>query len=127
MPQILRYFDYLSSPMNNTPLEEKIENMCSIELYSEFIEESRIAISWTGKNELRHSILNFISEKERVSRIELEEYLLSLPEEKGKKPDFKWIKRNKHLVKRNIDENGPNFYTLTQLGKRILKLTRINE
>jgi hypothetical protein len=66
-------------------------------------------------------------EKEKVTRIELDEFLLSLPEEKGKKADFRWIKRNKHLIKRHIEENGPNFYTLTSLGKRILRLSRINE
>ena len=59
--------------------------------------------------------------------VELDEFLLSLPEEKGKKADFRWIKRNKHLIKRHIEENGPNFYTLTSLGKRILRLSRINE
>jgi len=95
--------------------------------YSGFLNESRIAIAWTGKNETRDSILSFIGEKEKVTRIELDEFLLSLPEEKGKKADFRWIKRNKHLIKRHIEENGPNFYTLTSLGKRILRLSRINE
>lgn len=99
--------------------------MLHISNYSDFINESRIPIAWTGKNETRDSILSFIGGKERVTRTELDEFLASLPEEKGRKADYKWIKRNKHLIKRNIEENGPNFYSLTQMGKRILRLTHI--
>ena len=101
--------------------------MSKILSYRDFINESRIAIAWTGKNETRDSILSFLGGKDRVTRMELDEFLLSLPEEKGKRADFKWIKRNKHLVKRHIDENGPNYYTLTSLAKRIMRLSRVND
>lgn len=99
--------------------------MLHILKYSSFINESRIPIAWTGKNETRDSILSFIGDKGKVTRMELDEFLSSLPEDKGKKADYKWIKRNKHLIKRNMEENGPNYYTLTQMGKRILRLTHI--
>jgi hypothetical protein len=107
--------------------EKKSQIMSKILSYRDFINESRIAIAWTGKNETRDSILSFIGGKDRVTRMELDEFLLSLPEEKGKRADFKWIKRNKHLVKRHIDENGPNYYTLTSLAKRIMRLSRVND
>ncbi len=39
--------------------------MSHILSYSDFLNESRIAIAWTGKNETRDSILSFIGGRKR--------------------------------------------------------------
>lgn len=102
--------------------------MINLLLFNDFVNESRIAISWAKPSAITTKILSFISEKEKVTKKELTEFLCSIPEDaSGKKPDISWVRKNKRYVKYKIQEEEANFYCLTTLGKRVLKSFRINE
>ena len=96
--------------------------------FEDFINESRIAISWAKPSVTTTKILSFIDEKEKVTKKELMEFLGTIPEDaSGKKPDISWVRKNKRYVKYKIQEEEANFYCLTTLGKRVLKSFKMNE
>lgn len=96
--------------------------------YSEFLNESRIPVAWANPSKVTISILDFIGEKEKVTKKELVEFLSEIPEDaSGRKPNISWANRNKKYVKYKIEEEGTNYYHLTSLGKRVLKSSKINE
>jgi hypothetical protein len=96
--------------------------------YNEFLNESRIAISWAKPSTTTTKILSFIDEKEKVTKKELVEFLSSIPEDaSGKKSDISWARKNKRYVKYKIQEEEANHYCLTTLGKRVLKSFKMNE
>lgn len=96
--------------------------------YGEFLNESRIAVSWAKPSPTTTKILSFIDEKEKVTKRELVEFLSSIPEDaSGKKPDISWARKNKRYVKYKVQEEEANYYCLTTLGKRVLKSFKMNE
>lgn len=102
--------------------------MINLISFSDFINESRIAISWAKPSSTTTKILSFIEEKGKVTKKELSEFLDCVPEDaSGKKPDSSWARKNKRYVKYKIEEEAPNFYCLTPLGKRVLKSFKVNE
>lgn len=107
-------------------LEEiMINNILS---YKEFLSESRIPIAWAKPSPVTIKVLSFISEKEKVTKRELLEFLESIPEDSsGKKPSMNWVRGQKKYIKYKIEEEEANYFSLTSLGKRILKSYRVNE
>jgi DNA-binding PadR family transcriptional regulator len=102
--------------------------MTNILKFDEFINESRIPIAWAKPSQLTTKILSFIDEKQKVSKKELIEFLESVPEDaSGKKPNISWVRNHKKYVKYKIQEEDANYYSLTPLGKRVLKSSKINE
>lgn len=96
--------------------------------YGEFIMESRIAIAWAKPSVTTTKVLSFISEREKVTKKELLEFLDSIPEDaSGKKPSMSWIRNQKKYIKYRIQEEDSNYFELTTLGKRVLKSSGINE
>lgn len=96
--------------------------------YIEFINENRIAIAWAKPSSNALHVLEFVSEKGKVTKKELSEFLDSIPEDaSGKKPSMSWVRSNKKYFKYKIEEEAANHYTLTALGKRVLKSSKINE
>lgn len=102
--------------------------MTNILKYQDFLNESRIPVAWAKPSELTTKILSFISEKEKVTKKEMMEFFESIPEDaSGKKPNISWMRNHKKYVKYKIQEEEANYYSLTPLGKRVLKSFRINE
>jgi hypothetical protein len=65
---------------------------------------------------------------EKVTKKELLEFLDSIPEDaSGKKPSMSWVRNQKKYIKYKVQEDEANYFTLTPLGKRVLKSSRINE
>jgi hypothetical protein len=96
--------------------------------YNEFILESRIPIAWAKPSQLTTKVLSFVAEKEKVTKKELLEFLDSIPEDaSGKKPSMSWVRNQKKYIKYKVQEDEANYFTLTPLGKRVLKSSRINE
>jgi len=96
--------------------------------YSEFINESRIPVAWAKPSQLNTKILSFIEEKQKVTKKELVEFLDSIEEsEFGKKPNISWVRSNRKYIKYKVQEEEANYFSLTPLGKRVLKSSRINE
>lgn len=96
--------------------------------YSEFINENRIAVAWAKPSPNSLKVLEFVNEKGKVTKKELIEFLDSIPEDSsGKKPSMSWVKSNKKYFKYKIEEDEANYYTLTSLGKRVLKSSKLNE
>ncbi len=96
--------------------------------YDQFILESRIPIAWAKPSELTTKVLSFVSEKEKVTKKELMEFLDSIPEDaSGRKPTMSWVRNQKKYIKYKVQEEEANYFTLTPLGKRVLKSSRINE
>lgn len=95
--------------------------------YEEFINESRIPIAWAKPSATTIKVLSFISEKEKVTKKELMEFLDSVPEDaSGRKPSMNWVRGQKKYIKYKIEEEEANYFSLTPLGKRILKSARVN-
>lgn len=96
--------------------------------FDDFINESRIAIAWAKPSQMTAKVLSFISEKEKVTKKDLCEFLDGIPEdESGKKPTMRWVRNQKKYIKYKVQEEEANYFTLTPLGKRVLKSFRINE
>jgi hypothetical protein len=96
--------------------------------YSEFINESRIPIAWAKPSRSSITVLQFISEKERVTKKELIEFLGGMEEDAtGRKPSMKWVKGQKKYIKYKIQEDEANYFTLTSLGKRLLRSSVLQE
>lgn len=100
----------------------------SILTYNEFINESRIPIAWAKPSKASINVLQFIDEKERVTKKELVEFLESMEEDSsGKKPSMKWVRGQKKYIKYKIQEEEANYFTLTPLGKRVLRSSILQE
>lgn len=96
--------------------------------FEDFLNESRIPIAWAKPSQMASRVLSFISEKEKVTKKELCEFLDSIPEdESGKKPTMKWVRNQKKYIKYKVQEDEANYFQLTPLGRRVLKSFRINE
>jgi hypothetical protein len=96
--------------------------------YDQFILESRIPIAWAKPSQTTAKVLSFISEKERVTKKELIEFLDSIPEDSsGKKPNMSWVRNQKKYIKYKVQEEEANYFSLTPLGRRVLKSFKINE
>ena len=96
--------------------------------FEDFVNESRIPIAWAKPSEMTAKVLSFISEKEKVTKRDLIEFLDSIPEdESGKKPSMRWVRNQKKYIKYKIQEEDANYFELTTLGKRVLKSFKINE
>lgn len=96
--------------------------------YKEFINESRIPIAWAKPSELTTKVLSFISEKEKVTKKELMEFLEGIPEDaSGKKPSMRWVRNQKKYIKYKVQEEEANYFCLTPLGKRVLRSSSMNE
>lgn len=96
--------------------------------FQDFVNESRIPIAWAKPSEMTAKVLSFISEKEKVTKRDLAEFLDSIPEdESGKKPSMRWVRNQKKYIKYKIQEEDANYFELTPLGKRVLKSFKINE
>lgn len=96
--------------------------------YEEFINESRIPIAWAKPSATTIKVLSFISEKEKVTKRDLMEFLDSIPEDaSGRKPSMNWVRGQKKYIKYKVQEEEANYFSLTPLGKRILKAARVNE
>jgi len=78
------------------------------------------AVTMNYEAPVRNKILSFIGEKGEVSKSEMEEYLKSLKEETGKRPNSGYLKDNRHLIKKVENESGV-FYKLTDRGKTVLE------
>ncbi len=107
-------------------LEEiMINNILS---YEEFINESRIPIAWAKPSNTAIKVLSFIGEKEKVTKRELTEFLDTIPEDaSGKKPSMNWVRGQKKYIKYKVQEEEANYFSLTPLGKRVLKVSSVNE
>jgi hypothetical protein len=90
--------------------------------YTDTHPEKRIALV----TPVRQKVLAFVSEKEKVSRQELKEYLKQFNEDNGRNTTIRWFKRNAHLFS-VTNENGTKFFSLSKMGKRILSKTLVNE
>lgn len=96
--------------------------------YNDFINESRIPIAWAKPSRSALTVLQFISEKEKVTKKELMEFLDSMEEDdSGKKPSMKWVKGQKKYIKYKIQEDEANYFTLTPLGRRLLRSSTLHE
>ena len=96
--------------------------------YNEFINESRIAIAWAKPSRSTISVLQFISEKEKVTKKELMEFLGGMEEDSsGKKPSMRWVSNQKKYIKYKVQEEDANYYHLTPLGNRVLKASILEE
>jgi hypothetical protein len=96
--------------------------------YNEFIAESRIPIAWAKPSQVTTKVLSFIAEKEKVTKKELMEFLDSIPEDaSGKKPTMSWVRNQKKYIKYKVQEEEANYFSLTPLGRRVLKSFKINE
>lgn len=96
--------------------------------YKEFINESRIPIAWAKPSATTIKVLSFIGEKEKVTKRELTEFIDSIPEDaSGKKPSVNWVRGQKKYIKYKVQEEEANYFSLTTLGKRILKASSVNE
>jgi hypothetical protein len=94
--------------------------------YKEFINESRIPIAWAKPSTTTINVLSFIEEKEKVTKRELIEFLDSIPEDaSGKKPTMNWVRGQKKYIKYKVQEEEANYFSLTPLGKRILKFSKV--
>lgn len=101
--------------------------MDNLKKYSEFINESLTPVMFMSvKNELKNSVVKFLYEKTKATKQEIMEFAATLGES-GTVVDKRWIARNKPLIKYVISEDGPNYYTLTKLGKRFAKNLNLNE
>jgi hypothetical protein len=67
------------------------------------------------------------NEKEKVTKRELTEFLDSVPEDaSGKKPSMNWVRGQKKYIKYKVQEEEANYFSLTPLGKRVLKVSTVN-
>jgi hypothetical protein len=106
------------------PEETMINNILS---YEEFVNESRIPIAWAKPSNTAIKVLSFIGEKEKVTKRELTEFLDSVPEDaSGKKPSMNWVRGQKKYIKYKVQEEEANYFSLTPLGKRVLKVSTVN-
>ena len=93
--------------------------------YSGDLNEGRIPIAWARPSEKTIKILSFISEKEKITKRELREFLDSVPEDaSGKKPTMSWVRSQKKYIKYKIEEESANYFCLTPLGKRVLRSSK---
>jgi len=96
--------------------------------YEEFINESRIPIAWAKPSPTTIKVLSFINEKMKVTKKELIEFLDSIPEDaSGRRPTMNWVRGQKKYIKYKVEEEEANYFSLTPLGKRILKASQVNE
>ena len=96
--------------------------------FEAFVNESRIPIAWAKPSQMTGKVLAFISEKEKVTKKELMEFLESIPEDdSGKKPSMRWVRNQKKYIKYKVQEEEANYFSLTPLGKRVLKSFKVNE
>jgi hypothetical protein len=96
--------------------------------YKEFVNESRIPIAWAKPSTTAIKVLSFIGEKEKVTKKELMEFLDSIPEDaSGKKPTMSWVRGQKKYIKYKVQEDEANHFTLTPLGKRLLRVSNLSE
>jgi hypothetical protein len=96
--------------------------------YNEFITESRIPIAWAKPSQVTTKVLSFIAEKEKVTKKELMEFLDSIPEDdSGRKPTMSWVRNQKKYIQYKVQEDSANYFSLTTLGRRVLKSFKINE
>jgi hypothetical protein len=96
--------------------------------YNEFITESRIPIAWAKPSQVTTKVLSFIAEKEKVTKKELMEFLDSIPEDdSGRKPTMAWVRNQKKYIQYKVQEDSANYFSLTVLGRRVLKSFKINE
>jgi len=101
--------------------------MINLRTYNNFIKESLTPVLFlSSRNKHRNEIVKFVWEKERVTKKELADFAQTL-EEGGTNIDNKWISRNKQLIKLVVNEDGPNHYVLTKLGRRFAKSLFLNE
>ena len=101
--------------------------MSNLKKYKEFVAEALAPVMFMSiNNQVKNSIIRFLAEKEKATRNEIVEFATTLGES-GASVDKRWIARNKQLIKYVISEDGPNYYTLTKLGKRFAKEITLNE
>jgi hypothetical protein len=101
-------------------------NIIDYKKYVETLNEGRIPIAWARPSEKTIKVLSFISEKEKVTKKELKEFLDSVPEDSsGRKPTMSWVRGQKKYIKYKIEEESANYFCLTPLGKRILRSSRV--
>lgn len=101
-------------------------NIIEYNKYTQDLNENRIPIAWARPSEKTIKVLSFISEKEKVTKKELKEFLDSIPEDSsGKKPTMSWVRGQKKYIKYKIEEEEANYFCLTPLGKRILKSSMV--
>jgi hypothetical protein len=102
--------------------------MNNIVKYDDFLFESRVPIAWAKPTEKLINLLSFIDENKKVTKRELREYIESIPEDaSGKKPTMKWARSQKRYIRYKVQEEEANYFSLTPLGRRLLKQGRINE
>lgn len=73
---------------------------------------------------IRTKVLEFIDSKGSVSREELDEFMNNIKEEKGKKPNWGWVRKNSSLIDKSVNEETGISYSLTKRGKRVLEAYR---
>ena len=96
--------------------------------FTDFINESRIPIAWANPSQMTAKVLSFVAEKEKVTKKELCEFLDGIPEdESGKKPTMRWVRNQKKYIKYKVQEEEANYFSLTTLGKRVLRSFNVNE
>lgn len=101
--------------------------MNNLKKFDEFINESLTPVLFiSSKNKNRNEIVKFVWEKQKVTKKELVEFAQTLGEGEVT-VDNKWISRNKQLIKCIVNEDGPNHFVLTKLGKRFAKSLFLNE
>jgi hypothetical protein len=101
--------------------------MNNLKNFEEFINESLTPVLFiSSKNKNRNEIVKFVWEKQKVTKKELIEFAQTLGEGEVT-VDNKWISRNKQLIKCIVNEDGPNHFVLTKLGKRFAKSLFLNE
>lgn len=95
--------------------------------YTEFVNEALTPVMYmSANNQIKNSIVKFLHEKGSCTRKEILEFAATLGES-GASVDRRWITRNKQLIKCLVNEEGPNLYTLTKLGRRFAKSLILNE
>lgn len=101
--------------------------MNNLKKFDEFVNESLTPVLFiSSKNKNRNEIVKFVWEKQKVTKKELVEFAQTLGEGEVT-VDNKWISRNKQLIKCIVNEDGPNYFVLTKLGKRFAKSLFLNE
>lgn len=68
---------------------------------------------------VRDKMIQWIGER-RVTESELKQYLSSIQEERGKKPDMSWFNKNGRFFEQT-SHRGQDVFILSKYGKRVLE------
>lgn len=105
-------------------LPQKVDERKTIQVKRKYAKYDSISVGANAP--IRNNILGFISEKGYCTRKELSNFIATKNEEDGCKTSKSWIYKNKkYLVEYNKD--GVDYYKLSNLGKRVMNKTIINE